>query len=261
MKQAEQNGDYVIQAVIKTFDVLFAFRDPPHRFTLAELSRKTGLGKNQTYRCIKSLEHYGVVRSDEEGRFLLTGALYSLAVHAIEESSIIQVAQPFMDQLARETGESINLIALVDGMAVAVDRRESSAGVRLATRLGARVPLHAGAVPKAILAHLPREEQEKVLGMLPFLTKYTEKTVTDPERLRAELAEIRRRGFSISDEDFERGARGAGAPIFDSSGSVIAGISAGGPTVRVDDARLQEFGERVRQAARQISRQLGYLGG
>lgn len=257
----DRDDTYVIQSVVKCLDVLFAFREPPHRFTLAELSRTLPFGKNQTYRCLRTLEAYGLVRQDELGRYLLTGAVYSLALGAAEEASVVRVARPFMDRLALVTGESIHLVGLVDGMAVALDRRERPSGLRLAMRLGTRTTLHAGAVPKAMLAYLPREEQERALQMVPFWPRYTERTVTDPDELRRELAEIRRRGYSISDEDYEAGARGAGAPIFDATGAVIAGISAGGPTSRVSDERLHEFGQLVRDTARQISRQLGYLAG
>lgn len=254
-----REGSYVIHSVTKALDVLFAFREPPHRFTLAELCKLVPFTKNQTYRCVRTLEAYGLLREDERGRYLLSGAVYSLAVGAAEEASVIRVAQPFLDRLATITGESIHLVALVDGMAVAIDRRERSTGLRLATRLGTRAPLHAGAVPKAMLAYLPRNEQERILQMVPFWPRHTERTVSDPDLLRAELSEIRERGYSISDEDYELGARGAGAPIFDATGAVIAGISAGGPSVRVDEQRLHEFGVLVRDVARQISRQLGHL--
>ncbi|GAB6876216.1 IclR family transcriptional regulator [Thermaerobacter litoralis] len=251
---------YVIHAVVKALDVLFAFREPPHEHSLADVARITGLGKNQCFRCLKTLEAYGLVRLGDHGRYVLTPMLLSLAVLAAEERSLIRVAQPILDRLAAETGETVHLIALVDGMAVVIDRRDGPAGLRLATPLGARSPLHAGAVPKAMLAFMPEAEQNRVLDMLPFLPRYTERTVVDPQQLRAELAEIRRRGYAISDEDIETGARGVGAPIFDARGRVVAGVSAGGPSLRIPRERLEHLGELVRLAARDISRQLGYAG-
>lgn len=259
-EEESRDDAYVIQAVVKALDVLFAFREPPHEHTLSDLTRLTGLSKNQCFRCVKTLEAYGLIRPNGQGRYVLTPMLLALAVLAPEERSLIRVAQPFLDRLARETGESVHLIALVDGMAVVIDRRDGPSGLRLATPLGTRSPLHAGAVPKAMLAFLPEEEQNRVLDMLPFLPRFTERTVVDPQELRKELAEIRQRGYAISDEDIEPGARGVGAPIFDARGRVIAGVSAGGPVVRVSLERLAHFGELVKLTARDISRQLGYIG-
>ncbi|GAA3410229.1 IclR family transcriptional regulator [Paenibacillus hodogayensis] len=256
-----KNGEsrYAIESVMKTLQVLFSFCEPPYRFTIADLETTTGLSKNQVFRSLKSLEEFGLLRMESEGYYVVTTITYNLALAAEPDAPLEELAQPVMESLQRATGETVNLCCLLDGQSTIIARRHGKQGVRLMSRLGQRTPLHAGACPKAILAFLPIEEQEKVLGMLPHYQKITENTVADPDQLRIELEEIRRRGYSISDEDYEAGARGVGAPIFGKNGKVIAAISAGGPTIRVGPEALPEFGQLTVEAADKISKFLGYF--
>lgn len=261
-KPAQRQNQYIMNSSYRTLQVLLAFSAPPHRFSLSEVTARMGLEKNQVYRSLKTLEEAGFLRMEADGRFALTPLIGVLnaASASSQQASLVEVAAPFMDRLATETDESVNLFVLAGDSAVCVDRRDSNQRVRVASVLGQSVPLHAGAVPKAILANLPEAEQERILGRLPSYPRYTERTVVEPGKLRQELLHIRERGYSVSDGDYDLAARGVGAPIFDHSGQVIGGISVGGPAFRVDDATLSRFSELIVQVARAISRQLGYTG-
>jgi len=256
-----QSGEskYAIDAAVKTLQVLFSFRHVPHSFSIAEVERRVGFSKNQVFRCLKSLEEFGVVRVDTAGKYRLTPLIRQIAYVGEQDAPLEEVAAPIMERLQQITGETVNLCSLVDEQTVIIARRHSNHGVRLTVQLGQRSTLHAGANPKAILAFLPMETQEKVISMLPMLRKYTDRTASDPDAFRRELAEIRMRGFSISDEDFELGARGVGAPIFGEDGRVIGGISAGGPTSRVGPDQLMGYGSLTVASARRISRLLGSI--
>jgi DNA-binding IclR family transcriptional regulator len=250
---------YAIESVMKTLQVLFSFCESPYRFSIGELEVLTGLSKNQVFRSLKSLEEFGLLRMEPDGHYVVTQVAYNLALAAEPDAPIEELAQPIMDLLQQATEETVNLCCLLEGQCTIIARRHSKQGVRLMSRLGHRTPLHAGASPKAMLAFLPMEEQEKVLSMLPHYQKMTEKTVIDPDLLRVELDQIRKRGYSISNEDFEAGAIGVGAPIFDRNGKVIAAISAGGPIIRVSQESLAHFGQLTVDAANKLSRILGYF--
>jgi len=258
----ERQNQYVINSAYRTLQVLLAFSAPPHRFSLAEMASRIRLDKNQTYRSLKTLEEAGFLRMDEDGRFSLTPILGVLSAASADsqQASLVDVAASYLDKLASETRETLNLFVLAGDHAVCVDRRESTRRVRLASVLGLSVPLHAGAVPKAILAHLPEAEQNRVLSKLSIYPRYTSKTILDPKALRRDLRQTHERGYSISNEDYDSEARGVGAPIFDHSGRVVGGISVGGPSFRVGDATLAEFGRLIVPVAKSISRQLGYTG-
>ena len=86
---------------------------------------------------------------------------------------------------------------------------------------------------------------------------HTPRTITDPERLAAQIEEIRARGYAIDDEEIEQGLRCVAAPIRDHTGSVIAAVSISGPTTRVSEAGLTELAHAVEACAQAISRELG----
>ena len=261
-RESAAQNPYVITSAFRTLQVLQAFAQPPHRFSLAELIERMGLEKNQLYRSLKTLEHAGFLASGDDARFSPTARLRAIAMASAQEGtpSLIEAAAPGLDALMASTGESVNLFARVEDHAVCVDRRDSPEFVRVASFLGLSVPLHAGAVPKAMLAFLAPDARDEILARLGDLPRYTDATELDPEALRAELAAIRSRGWSISDEDYDASARGVGAPIFDAQGEVVAGVSVGGPSFRVDRDRLERFGRAVVATAADISTRLGYPG-
>lgn len=265
----EQSGDdgdnrnrYVINSALRTLELLKAFAQKPNRFSLAELSILTGTEKNQLYRSIKTLEVAGFLGLGADGRYRMTELLHVLSSNTATppKASLPLLAAPYLDELAAQTGESVNLFVLHGDFAVCIDRRDSPHMVRLASVLGVTAPLHAGAVPKAMLAHLPEASQDRVLAGLANLPVYTDRTAQDSAALKRELAEIRERGYSISDEDYDASARGVGAPIFDGFGEVVAGISVGGPSFRVERETLSVFGALVVQKAREIALRLGQAG-
>src|SRR5690606_21950955 len=126
--------------------------------------------------------------------------------------------------------------------------------------IGRTFPLHAGAVPKAMLAWLSVPERSAILERLQDLPAFTPKTVLDRCALERELEAIRERGFAISDEDFDAAARGVGAPIFSPHDHVVAGSSVGGPSFRLDADTLPRFAQLVRAAAEGITRRLTVTG-
>lgn len=253
---------YVIGSALRTLDVLKAFAEPPHRFGLAELVETMGLERNQLYRSLKTLEAAGLLEQRDDARFELGPMLTALGAAAARGRSVslIDVARPYLDRLATDTGETVHLFVRDGDHAVCIERRESTQRVRLASILGRTVPLHAGAVPKAMLAHVGADERRAVLARLAALPRFTDRTELDPGRLERQLAQVRSCGYAVSDEDFDPSARGVGAPIFDADGGVFAGVSVGGPSFRVDDDALTRFAKLVRAAADEISRQLALTG-
>jgi IclR family acetate operon transcriptional repressor len=257
----EERNPYIITSAYRTLQVLKIFSKSPHRYSLAELAGLLGIEKNQLYRSLKTLEKSDFLVMGSDGRFSLTSIIQELASARVipDEKSIVEIAQPYLDQLANQTRESVNLFVRSGDLAICVDRRDSSYSVKLTSVLGMSVALHAGAVPKAMLAHVDTITSTQVLDNLANLPGYTSKTNLDRSSLEQELAVTRQRGYSISDEDFDDAARGVGGPIFNEKREVVAGISVGGPSFRVDDATLKIFGQLILKSARAISRCLGYV--
>ena len=251
-------SQYTIQSAVKVLDTLFAF-DTTEPLRWDELGAKPAQSRNQVFRCIRTLQEYGLI-TERDGGYVLTPMLLKL-LPSLRLDPLATVAEPFLREFQAQTDETVNLVARWNQKeTITLSTFPSRHSIRLVSQIGQVSFLHAGAVPKAMLAFASREEQEQILGELSAYPRYTEWTVLDADQLRQELEATRKRGYSISDQDFEVGGRGVGAPIFDRRGNTIGGISVGGPTVRVSDDILQVWGPRTRQVADQISRELGWTG-
>jgi DNA-binding IclR family transcriptional regulator len=257
--KAPSPSRYSVQAAVKTLEVLFAFRGATGPLVVPEVAARLGMSRNQVYRCFKTLEAVGIVQEEARG-FSLTDKLLEL-VPAMTRESLLAVAEPLLLQLRNDTGETVNLVVPVDrDEAVCIATYATTHSIGLLTRVGQRSRYHAGAVPKAMLAFMPPEQVEHVLASLPSLPRYTPATQTDPEHLRAEIEAVRQRGYSVTDGDFEEGARGVGVPIFGPDGWPVGGLSVGGPMSRVDQVALDRLAALALATGAAISQRLGYRG-
>ena len=260
MTQATKDGPrYLIQSAASTLEVLLAFGQAPHRFSPSEIAGQLDMDRNQAFRCLRTLQHVGFVRAEDD-RFVLTPLIEHLASGVQPHTTLVSAAGPFMDELSQTTEETVNLFVLDGDTMTCLDHREGLRPVRLVTELGRRAPLHAGACLKAALAFLPAERQEAVFAQLLELPRLTPHTAHTAEALRRDLAGVRARGYAISDLDVDAEARGVGAPIFDARGGVVGAISVGGPASRMTPGRIAQLGEAIVRTARLISRQLGFNG-
>ncbi|MCX5198547.1 IclR family transcriptional regulator [Streptomyces sp. NBC_00249] len=240
-------------ALEKTLRVLEVLAAPggPHR--LADVAAACRVPKSSTYRVLVSLVGQGYAVTDGEGRYGIGLRLRLLAagVGAEHGEGIVEL----LEFLHKCTGHTVHL-ALRDGPAlICVRKTDGGRPFRTASRVGTRLPLHATAVGKAVLAHLPPSEAEEAVRTagLPALTA---RTLTDRERLGAELAGIRERGHAVDEEECEVSVRCVGVPVFDRAGSAVGGISLTATTVHTVRGELERFTPALTQAARGVERLL-----
>jgi IclR family acetate operon transcriptional repressor len=162
-----------------------------------------------------------------------------------------------MRVLRDETNETVGLHTLLpDNTRTVVDQVESHQPLRRTyTEFGESIPLHMGAPGKLLLAFLPERQQETVLTRP--LAKATAATQTNPDRIRAELATIRERGYSASLGERVHGIRTVAAPIFDDARKVESCISVSGPDSRMSDERMSAIAALAVNAAQQIGNLIG----
>jgi DNA-binding IclR family transcriptional regulator len=248
-------GRYTIASVKRAIGLVDAFLQQPHHFALTELSRATGLTKNQTFRMLQTLSDAGVVVVDPETkRYRLGYRVLEWGALAQKGSPLAVAATPVMDRLVEQVGETIVLTSRTDDFyAICVDKRESSHALQISARVGRRIPLHCGAGSKCILAYSPPEFVERFLQESMPLQRYTDKTITEPDELREEIRRIRERGVSISDEDLDPGACSIAAPISDQTGRVMAAISIASPKTRFTDEDLPVRQRIIQESAQEIS--------
>lgn len=252
---ARPGGRYAIAVLGKALDVLDAL-DTGEALTLTELSARTGVPKATTLRVLANLEERGYVERDSHGQYRLGMRLLQLGARKASALDLRTIARPAMKTLHAEFDETVNLAVPGDDGIIYIDILQSARGLRMAATVGMRDPYHSSALGKAMLAHWPDTRVEQLVG--GSLGRKTERTVATIERLKDELAEVRRRGYAVDDEENEVGARCVGAPIFDHRGSCAGAISVSGSVGRLTDDRIATLADRVRGAAAAISRTMGH---
>ncbi|MCA9866671.1 MAG: IclR family transcriptional regulator [Anaerolineae bacterium] len=245
------------QAVQRAMALLKAFNDEHPAWGLSALARETGLNKTTAHRLLSALEREGMLgRAADGDRYVLGPEVVVLGGRALRANNLRAVARPELEQLAEETRETASLEILSGGEMLVIDEIVGGHLMSGVPDLGSRWPLHASSTGLAVLAYLP---DEMAAGLLPrTLTPVTTATITGRVALRAELACIRERGYSVADETLEVGLVAIAAPIFDHDGRVVAALSIAGPKLRVTVDRISVIGDYVRRAAADISALLGY---
>lgn len=224
--------------------------------TVSELSENLDIPVSTVYDYLQSLVQMGYV-SREDKRYRPTTKFLEVGYQQLQRSEIYTEAQSELDELAGKTGEHVTLMTEENGEGVLLDVREGEKAVNLLSYPGARMPLHATAPGKAILAHMPTERIEEIIDgeALPALTKHT---VTDPERLREQLTDVRDQGYAVDEGERIAGMVLVAAPILDREDRIRAAICVAGPRNRFDESRQEEISSLVKEAANVIQVQIDY---
>jgi DNA-binding IclR family transcriptional regulator len=192
-------------------------------------------------------------------------AQYSLGLNALrlgllaqQQLNISIIARPFMKELSLLTKETVLLTAVNGTKGIVLDRVESEEPIRYSLfQPGANIPLHAGASSKILMAYLPEEEWDLIIAK-EGLKRYTPNTITNVNKLKAHLREIRKKGYAFSDQEVDKDVRAVAAPILNGRGELVAGLSVAGPAYRINKKKISSCGKLVIKYAQKISLNLGY---
>lgn len=243
-------------AVAKAFRLLEALAAHERAQRVSELARELGMAKSNVHRLLKTLIALGHVRQNEHGLYHTTIRLWEVGSRVVGRLLVQRAAGDHLKALAAKSQEETQLAILDGGEAVFIQAIEAVHPVRPAPVLGRRAALHCTSVGKAILAHQP---DDVIRAALRRLHAYTPRTITTSERLRAELGEIRRRGYAMNLGEWNPGVHGIAAPIISPDGSVGASVSVVGPSERLQARRLRDLAPLVTGAAQAIALSLAYL--
>lgn len=257
MKKAK--SDYLIQSVSRGLDILEAFGVGQEELGVTELSRRLKLHKNNVFRLLATLETRGYVEQDRTtGNYRLGIKTFEVGRVFLHHLGLAKQAHPVLEQLALETGETAYLGVMEGPSVVCVAAVETTHAVRVVPYLGRRLPAHATALGKVQLAYRPHDEVAE-LWKVHQPAPATARTLSDAARLADELARIAGQEIAVEDEEFQVGVRGAAAPVRDYARRVVAAIGITGPAFRLPlEALDRELGPRVRAAAQEVSKRLGY---
>jgi DNA-binding IclR family transcriptional regulator len=227
--------------------------------SISALSRRLSLQKSTAHTIVLTLKSAGYLRCDDKtGRYRVDRTFLEVADMMMKQPDLhdedIRCELP---RVTEQTGLSAHCAVLENGQAVYVGKVETPGMIKLATWVGRRMEAHCTAVGKAMLSYLPSEELAAFLEQRR-LPRHTENTIHSQEALRQELKNIRSRRHSYEDEEFGLGMGCVGAPVFNREGKAIAAVSASGTTRQIHEQNIDKIQRIVRDAARTISRNLGY---
>ncbi len=239
----------VITKVLRVLELLYEFPEGLH---LKEVADKTGINKSTAHRFLNHLAQENYLMRDSSGAYFLGLRVMRLGGSRSFEKVLCKVSRPIIENLGAVTSETINL-AVLEGMNVLhLDVLDSPHRFSVISEIGETGEIYCTALGKAMLAYIedgPRKEE--IFASIKFIAK-TPRTIMSVGRLKEDLAQIRKQGFSHDDEEAFAGARCIGAPILGSDGHVIGAISISGPTSRISKQRLPDYARLVRQAAEDI---------
>lgn len=251
--------DKTFSSLEKAIDILNYFYSENRALSAQEMSSQLSIPLSTTYKYLDVLLKRGFLsKNPDTKKFFLGLTIFKMGNLVAAKIKPIDVAQRHMKDLANLSGETVTLTIISGWESLCVEKIESSRRIKLSVAMGDTLPLHAGASSKVLLAFQDNAFLDAMIRNVG-LTKLTENTVTDPDRLKNELKLIRSQGFAYSDSEVDYGARAAAAPVLDSKGRLPAGIAVAGPRDRINDEKAQNLIQSVIESAAKISSDLGYL--
>src|SRR5262249_24502987 len=259
MIRARESKAAPVGVVMKVLKILEALHSNPSGLQLKQIARQTAINKSTAYRFLAHLEGEGYLYRDDAGAYVIGPKLARMGSGMNYEESLRKMSRPILQKLWQATGETVNL-AVLDGQEILyLDVIESSHTFRFASEVGGRRPLYCTALGKAMIAYLPEEETKELMSSMTF-ERLTPHTITQPAKLKKDMAKTRLQGYAVDQEEAVLGARCIAAPVFDANKKVSGGVSGSGPITRVSLEKLPLFASAVKRAAHAISTRLGYTG-
>ncbi len=258
MREVLPQGTYRVQALDRAFSVLTLLGESDMPLGLAQVAAALQLHKSTAHRFLMVLEKHRMVERTGGGKFRLGLKLFDLGNRAIEQYDLRERAQPHLRQLVTETEETAHLCILEGAHVIYIDKIEPARSVRMITRIGASNPVHCTSVGKAMLAFLPEGRIAEILDSIHF-ERFTHRTITTVETLRAEIEKTRRRGYAVDDEELEEGLRCIAVPVLDAQRLPVAAVSVSGPSFRVTAHKLPSIANHLSQCVRGISLDMGFI--
>lgn len=236
--------------VARALLILGQFSVATPALTISELSRCTGLPVATVFRLLGELEAGQYVERSPRGRYRLGKRLWEMGLLTPLHARLRESALPFLLNLQYKTGETVQFAIPEGTSALYIEKLTNEESVPQQSRIGARVPLHATGLGKALLAFAKPEVLEELLAQP--LKAYTPNTLIDPNNFRRELQEIRNRGYATSSEEYVAGSMSIAAPVMvgESVQAAVALVS-----YRLD-GDLERFTEPLLHAADGIGRRL-----
>ncbi|EKD64515.1 MAG: Transcriptional regulator, IclR family [uncultured bacterium] len=242
----------------KAIDILCLFESEHLELSAQEIADRLSIPLSTTYKYLQVFKNKQFLsKNDQTNQFFLGLTILKLGLLAAKKTPVMKIASPYLKLLSDRSLETAILVVGDGQNAICADIIESPRAVKFMTAKGHTMPLYAGAPGKTLLAFKDPAFIDQLIETTG-LAKLNKNTITDSEKLKRNLADIRRLGYSESDSEFESDVCSVAAPIFDYKGQVIASISVAGPAERIFRENKERLIDLVKESANRISSELGY---
>jgi DNA-binding IclR family transcriptional regulator len=243
-----------LETVDRALQLLQLFREPGQELTVSALAAGLGIHRSSASRFAATLAERGFLeRFEGSEAFHLGPEIGRLGMLVMADRDLVKDAQPAMQRLAEQTGETV-VLSILDGTS-SLDISQVDGAYILGARkwMGQRAPLHASSNGKVFLAFADLDVPD-LDGPPP-----TERAIRERDELQEEIHRVREQGWAASLGEFEEGLNGVAVPVRDDTGRCIAALSVFGPEYRMSEERLPEVAVLTMDAAQEISARLGHL--
>jgi IclR family transcriptional regulator, pca regulon regulatory protein len=256
----EEKERYNANSLVRGLEILKLFNGDRPTLSLVEIAKELGVSRTVPYRLLFTLQTLGYLSQDENTkRYSLTPKVLELGFSYLSTLKLPEIAQPYLEILRNETGASCHL-SILDGQEVVYVGSAPVRGVSaINVNIGLRLPAHATANGKLLLAYQPEERLNQMLYGSE-LKPYTDRTKTSLVDFQQELEMIRIQGYSITKGELHYGIQSVAAPIFDRSGNVMAAINVVATETTFHDQFIEKIAlPKVVETASKLSGYMGYI--
>lgn len=248
---------YRIESLSKGLQVLRLFDEGTLSLRLRDISESTGIPMPTTFRIVSTLQESGFLERTHDGAFQPGVAVLTLGSAAIRGSSLVQVSEKSLRDLADATGETVNLAVLLDDRVLYLARLRNADLVTANVQVGSTLPAVYTSMGKVLLASLSESELAERIGAQSFTDGAGPNAVKNLDELRPQLARIRKQGYAIQDQELARGLRSISVAIEGADGAPVAAINIAVSSTRHDvDSLRGALLEQLQATAAHIVRKL-----
>jgi IclR family pca regulon transcriptional regulator len=210
-------------SLARGLEVIRAFSEFRRNLTISQISQSTGLPRASVRRCLYTLSVLGYVGEDNK-RFFLRPQVLTLGHAYLASTPLAVTAQPYLDAVSQAVRESCSAAILDGDDIVYVCRSAETRIMSISLLVGTRLPAYCTAMGQVLLAHLPEPQIADYLARVRLVQR-TDRTVTSATRLKKILAEVRKDGYALLDQELEVGLRSIAVPVRDGRGTVAAAVN------------------------------------
>jgi len=246
---------YQAPIVKKAFQILELIAGEGKLMTISDLSRELGISKSTVHGITRALEEAGALYRDKKSkRYSLGKALFELTRAGYARIDLKDTARPIMETLMQSTGQSVFLGIRSGNKVSIIDIVESNQDLKITSPIGTRVPLLAGALGKAFLSSMDKNQAISLIKNIG-LRRFTNNSIVNPNHYIEKIKEARESGYGLDDEEYIQGVRAAAA-VIQRPGQPMSAVWTVGFTPSMGEKKITDIAIETRRAAEEISRKI-----